>query len=157
VTELRGLPAYMDRGQMVELAGDVLRIVERVKEISPRLRIYYNEQTDEFDLTEVSLDGGIERLVFSVEELDARVISRLQVADQWQGREEPTHVLPDDEDFLSKIDADEALERAAIEARSKEKLHDAGERLAWSLGEDRRGVQASILVPRGVNGSPNDS
>jgi hypothetical protein len=157
VTEIKGLPLYMDRGSMVQLEGDVLGVVQQVREISPRVKIYYNEQTDQFDFTEVSPDGSVERLIFSVAELDARAVSRLRLADQWRGREDPEHVLPDDEDFLSIIDRDDDLEKAEQKEKTRDKLYDAGERLAHSLGEDRRGVHASILVPRSADGKTDDS
>lgn len=153
MTELRGLPVWFDRGRTVELDGDVLGIVAQVQEISPRVKIYYNEQTDHFDFTESSLNGDVERLIFSVAELDQRAVSRLRQADQWRGREDPEHVLPDDQDFLSIIDADDEAEKAEQKARDRDKLYDVGERLAHSLGEDRRGTQAQIHIPRSVNGS----
>lgn len=151
--ELKGLPFYLDRGQMVEVSEDVLGIVQQVREISPRIRIYYNEQTDGFDLTEVSVDGSRESLIFSVGELDARVISRLRLADQWRGREDPAHTLPEGEDFLSKIDADDEAEKQEAKEKDKERVYEVGERLAWAMGEDLRGVHAQILVPRSVNGA----
>jgi hypothetical protein len=155
--EIKGLPFYMDRGEMVQLEGDVLGIVQQVRDISPRVKIYWNDQAEHFDFTEVSIDGQSERLIFSVRELDQRAVSRLRMSDQWRGREDPEHVLPDDEDFLSVIDHDDAVEEKERKDKTRDKLYDAGERLAWALGEDRRGVQAQISVPRSVDGSADDS
>lgn len=157
MSELKGLPFYMDRGQMVQLEGDVLGIIQQVRDISPRVKIYWNDQTENFDFTEVSPNGESERLIFSVDQLDQRAVSRLRMADQWRGREDPEHVLPDDEDFLSVIDRDDAADEAAKKEKTRDKLYDAGERLAHALGEDRRGTQAQILVPRSVNGPADDS
>jgi hypothetical protein len=154
MTELRPMKLYFDGNRMVELEDDVLNVVRDVREIDPRIHIFYNEQTDGYDLVEDCLDG-VQRLVFSVEELDARVPLRLRMADQWRGRADPEHVLPPGEDFLDDMDRyNEALKREQDE-QNRDKIRDAGERLAWALQEDRRGVQASILVPKDLNGRPD--
>ena len=142
MTELRGLPVWWDEGRIIELDGDVLGIVQQVHEISPRVHIYYNEQTGGFDFTETSLDGSSERLIFSVAELDQRAVSSLRMADQWRGREDPTHVLPPDEDFLSIIDRDNEATEKEKKEQERDKLYAVGERMAHALGEDRRGVDA---------------
>jgi hypothetical protein len=142
---------YDQRHGVINLDGDVLGIVQRVKEIDPRLSIYYNEQTDGYDLVESCLDGT-DRLVFSVDELDQRLVDRLLKADHWGG-DTPDHrdeFRPDDKDFASEMDkANEAL-LAAKDEESMEKVREAGERLAWALEEDGQGVRASILVPKDV-------
>jgi len=142
---------YDARQGVISLDGDVLGIVERVKEIDPRLSIYYNEQTNGFDLVESCLDGT-DRLVFSVDELDQRLVDRLLQADHW-GSDTPDHrddFRPDSKDFASEIDeSNEALVRR-FEEGVREKLLDAGERLAWAMEEDGQGVNASISVPKDV-------
>jgi hypothetical protein len=142
---------YDQRHGVINLDGDVLGIVQRVKEIDPRLSIYYNEQTDGYDLVESCLDGT-DRLVFSVDELDQRLVDRLLKAAHWVG-DTPDHrdeFRPDDKDFASEMDkANEAL-LAAKDEESMEKVREAGERLAWALEEDGQGVRASILVPKDV-------
>lgn len=149
--EVRPIPLWVEKGQMVEVDNHVTAVLSDIREISPRIRVFWNEQSGEFDLVE-DCEDNTQRLIFSVPELDARVVSRLKAADHWHGREDPTHVLAEDEDFLAKIDADnEALEAEKDEAH-REKLRDAGERLAWAGEMDRRGVNASIRVPRGPDG-----
>jgi len=64
--------------------ADVYNICERLKEIDPRLKIHfidppirYGPKVYNFSITE-ACDDGVERLVFRVEELDARVIQHVQ-------------------------------------------------------------------------------
>src|SRR5262245_3432571 len=140
---------YDQRHGVIELSGDVLGIVERVKEIDPRLHIFYNEQTEGFDLIEHCLDG-VQRLVFSTDALDQRLIDRLLQSDHW-GSDTPDHrdeFRPDDQDFASEIDKSNEEYWQAKEEKSRHRLQDAGERLAWALEQDGRGLGASISVPK---------
>jgi tRNA nucleotidyltransferase/poly(A) polymerase len=132
---------------VVQVEDDVANVVRDIREIDPRIHVYWNEQGGEFDLVETCLDGT-ERLIFSVNSLDARVVTRLKQADQWHGREDPAHLLSANEDFLTQIDADEAAETAKKKAANREKIHEVGEMLAWAGEQDRRGVGAQILVPK---------
>ena len=80
------------KGRLLEMANgsyveaDVFRIVEKVREYDSNLRVKYIDPSQS-DLTdapyaifEVCKDG-LERLVFSVWELDDRVLERLEAAD----------------------------------------------------------------------------
>jgi len=149
--ELHSLPAYIERGQLVEVDSHVTGVIEDIRAISPRIHIFWNEQGQEFDLVEYCLNDE-QRLIFSVKELDARVVDRLRLADQWRGREDSTHVLPEEEDFLTQMDADNEALEATINDKQLDKLRDAGERLAWAGEQDRRGVHAQISVPRAIDG-----
>jgi hypothetical protein len=134
----------------MEVQDDVLDVVRRVKAISPRLVVYYNEQTDGFDIVEECLDGT-DRLVFSVGALDQRVIDRLLLADHWGGNEVPTHIRPDNEDYVTEIDRDNAALQAAITRKQLDKVSDAGERMAWALKlplKGNVGKEESIFVKR---------
>ena len=149
--EVRPIPLWVEKGQMVEVDNHVTAVLRDIREISPRIHVFYNEQSDEFDLVE-DCEDNTQRLIFSVPELDARVVSRLKDADHWYGQESPTHVLSEDEDFLAKIDADnEALEEEKREV-DRERIRDVGERLAWAGEQDGRGVNAQIHVPRSLDG-----
>ena len=146
MTELRTISTWFEKGQMHSVSDDVLGIVRQIKALSPRVHVFWNEQGEEFDLVEESLDGSRQTLIFSVKELDARVLERLFVADQWRGRDDPDHIVPEDEDFLTEMDrANDELD-AVQQERFRDQIRDSGERLAWALQEDRRGVKASILV-----------
>lgn len=132
--EIRAIKTWHDlRHGVVELEDDVLGIVQQIQQLDPRLHVFYNDQTEKFDLVESCLDGT-DRLVFSVEELDARVLHRLMGADHWGGNPTPERFIrPDDEDFVAQMDADNEAHEAALDEESRDKLRDAGERLAWAL------------------------
>jgi len=137
--EIRAIKTWHDTHHgMVSITDDVLSIVQRIREIDSRLKVYYNEQRDEYNIVETSLDG-VDRLVFTVETLDARVISRLLECDQWN---------PDNPDVLDKIDKHNEGVQADIDQANREKIDEVGERLAWALEEDGKGTHASILIPR---------
>ena len=149
--ELHAVRSWYDKQTgLVEVSDDVLNVVRDIREIDPRIRVYWNEQGGEFDLVETCLDGT-DRLIFSVDSLDARVVDRLRRADHWHGRKDPAHLLGEDDDFLSRIDADEAAETAERRERNLDRVRDAGERLAWAGEQDRRGVGAQIQVPKDLD------
>lgn len=140
--EIRAIKTWVDTHHgVVSITDDVLSIVQRMREIDPRLKVYYNEQRGEYNIVEACLDGT-DRLVFTVEDLDARVISRLLECDQWN---------PNNPDVLDKIDKHNEGVEAEIDRVNRDKIGEVGERLAWALEEDGRGVHASILVPRGLH------
>lgn len=137
--EIRAIKTWVDSHHgMVSITDDVLSIVQRMREIDPRLKVYYNEQRGEYNIVESCLDS-VERLVFTVPTLDARVISRLLEADQYN---------PNNPDVLDKIDAHNKGIEAKLGEANLDRLRDAGERLAREFGEDGKGVQ--ISVPRGI-------
>lgn len=150
--ELRAVKSWLEKGKMYELDDDVLGVVSQIKQISDRLHVFFNDQSGEFDIVESCLDGT-DRLVFSVEELDGRVPLRLMVADQWRGTENPANVLSDTEDFLTKMDQENEAHERAMQEPLRDRIHDAGERIAWSLDicRDHHSVGGSISVPKAVN------
>jgi hypothetical protein len=150
--EIHAVSTWIDQHHgVVRVEDDVANVVRDIHAISSRIHVFFNEQTGNFDLVESCLDNT-DRLIFSVEHLDARVVNRLRLADQWQGREDPAHMLSEDEDFLSMMDADQAADKAAQKERHMDGVRDAGERLAWALEQDRRGVKASISIPKELDG-----
>jgi hypothetical protein len=134
-------------GQMQTVEDDVLNIIRKMKEISPRLTCYWNEHRDCFTITETSLDGSTESLVMNVELLDERVLDRLLTADQWQGREDPSNVLPEGEDFLASVEADEQRWSDEIEAQQQDRRAEILEEIASYADKDGKGTKAQILVP----------
>jgi len=149
--ELHAVSTWIDqRHGMVRVEDDVANVVRDVHEISPRIHVYWNEQTGNFDLVESCLDGT-DRLIFTVQHLDARVVDRLRMADQWRGRETPDHLLPEDEDFLTLMDAANTDAEKKRDDREKDQIRDAGERLAWALEEDGKGTHSQISVPRSLD------
>lgn len=153
--EVHAVKTWFDQKHgVVELDGDVLNIVEQVKVIGDgRLHIFYNPQTDGFDVVESCLDGT-DRLVFSADALDQRILDRLHKADHWGSENPERPKLTDENDFLSDIERhNQELEDEKDEA-GRDKLGDAGERLAWALDlvNDRPSVGGSISVPKDLDG-----
>lgn len=136
---------------VVEVEDDVVNVVRDIREISPRIRVFYNEQRGNYDIVE-SCQDGTDRLIFSVDSLDARVPLRLRQVDQWRGREDPEHLLPEEEDFLAKMDAAYDRMDAERQEENRDQINEVGEQLAWAGEQDRRGVGAQILVPRSIDG-----
>ncbi len=72
------MPANLASRGYVRVTSDVFNICERIKEISPNLRLNYTEGRDEpWVVTELSKDGE-ERFVSRHAEADARILERLQ-------------------------------------------------------------------------------
>jgi hypothetical protein len=144
-----------ENGQMQVVEDDVLNIVRKLRDISTRLTVYWNDHINQFTITETSLDGAEERLVFNVPELDERVVDRILVADQWHGREDPTHILSENEDFLTAVESDEErIDREKTE-RERDIMGGVIEELASYADLDGRGTKASILIPKGVRSVPD--
>jgi len=149
--ELHGIRTWYDqRHGVVAVEDDVQNVVRGIKAKSDRLHVFYNPQSEAFDIVESCLDGT-DRLVLSAPQLDNRILDRLHLADHWHGRDEPEHVLGDDEDFVAKLDADQQAIWAAQEQESKDKLRAAGERLARAL-DVGVGVSSTISVSVDVDG-----
>lgn len=148
--KVMGLPAYAQGGRMVRVDDDVQNVIRDIRELTDRVDVYWNEQTQQFDLVEHC--GDTDRLVFSVAELDQRVVSRLREADHWHGRDVPLHVLGDGEDFVAKIDASNDALEAGLRKEALDQVADAGERIAWALDitRDQNSKGGQILVPRDI-------
>jgi len=150
--ELHAVKTWVDRREgVVEVDDDVLGVVADLKQISDRLHVYWNDQSEWFDIVESCLDGT-DRLVTTVPALDARVVEKIKAADHWHGNDRPRVILGDDEDFVAQVDShNEEMERLRSEATA-DQIGDAGERLAWALDicKDQSSAGGSISVPRGV-------
>lgn len=132
--ELHAVKSWYDlkRGRVIEVHDDVLNVVRDLRDISSRLHVFHNEQTDGFDVVESCLDGT-DRLVCSAAVLDQRLVNRVREADHWHGRDRPEHIRNDNEDFAAQIDRDnEALEAEKNEA-FRDKIRAVGEELHWAL------------------------
>lgn len=151
--EIHAIKSWYDQRHGVQVVeDDVLDVVKRIKQLSDgRVRIYYNEQGDEFDLVETCLDGT-DRLVFSCATLDQRTVDRFVNADQW-GADTPDRgmIKPEGSDFLDELDAyNEALEKA-IRDGFRDRLGDVGERLARTM-DIGVGINSSIHVKKDIRG-----
>lgn len=152
--EVRGVKTWFDKGTVVELDDDVQNIVQQIKAISDRLHVFWNHQSQQFDIVESCLDNT-DRLVFSVPELDGRVVGRLIGADHWGGSDVPSIILPDHLDFASVIDRENAALEATKNEAAADRVHDAGERLHWALdlgpGQNSAGGKISMTGTRKRN------
>ena len=149
--EVRSIKTWFDKGQVISVDDDVQNVVRDLKAVDPRLSVFFNEQSGDFDIVESCLDGT-DRLVFSVEELDQRVVDRVRAADHWYGRDTPVRILSDEDDFASQVDRANAELEAANKAAAGEKIRDAGERLHWALdigpGQNSAGGKISMSGKR---------
>lgn len=155
--EIHPIKTWFDkRHGVVEVPDDVLGVVRQVKQMADgRLTIYWNDQSSKFDVVERCLDGT-DRLVFSVDELDARVLTRLQNADHW-GADTPDRGMKraDEDDFLADLERYEAEVKEQEWDGVRGRTEEIGERLAWALDNvtDRPSVGGSILVKKDIRGS----
>jgi len=149
--QIHGIKTWIESGELKVVEDDVLFIVQRVREFSPRLTVFWNEYINEFTITETDLEGT-ERLVFNTPCLDERVLDRLRMADQWRGRDDPDHVLPADTDWLADVERKEAEAEQLKDEVMREGIREFGEEYAHYMEYDGRGTKSSILVPRSLDG-----
>jgi len=126
--ELRAIKTfYTARDGLVTLDDDVLSIVRQVRErYGDRVKISLEQTTGEYVFSELGEDNT-ERLIFTTPELDGRALERLLQADSYSRTyEDPYEAAEREQDKLQ----DE------IEARSREKLAEAGERLSHAFRKD---------------------
>src|SRR5215471_7199231 len=133
---------YDNREGFVELEDDVLSIVRQVRELyGHAIKICLEPTTGQYVFSE-NCEDGTERLIFMTDELDARCLERLLRADsQLRGYVDPydEHEREQDQIWADQHEA------------SMERVHDAGERLAWALEQDGRGTGAQILVTKDIH------
>lgn len=140
MSKLHAVRAYYDAevGQFVELTDDVLGIVSQVREIyGDRVAIHLDPLTGWFHFVEHAEDGS-QRLIFSVDELDARALRRLQEADsQWSGHKDPYDALEREQDE----------DMARRDRRSLDQVLEVGERLARQLKHDGIDPRLPLVAP----------
>lgn len=112
---------YFDEGvKTMPVDNDMYGICERVREISPSLKIIFQTQDDLWQYVIMEhCEDGVERLVMKVgpqhdiKELDGRVITRLQ-----RMRKLPL------KERIARFDADAKKRRAKADAENMEKLYE---------------------------------
>lgn len=123
-------------GRLVQIERDVLDVVQRIKEISPRLSVDYNDGGGYFRVIE-HCDDDRERLVTTCTELDNRVVERIR------------EISNPGYDFVAEV---ERLDNEAEKRKQHEfaeEVGEKGERLAHALRKDLE-VKSSIVLPRGL-------
>ena len=127
------------RKRLIELAAgvyvesDVLGIVERIQEYDPNLRIQVLDPSSRDDVGDAPYrlvercPDGIDRVVFGIWDLDARVLERLYAADTRK------------HDILGRIDQNNSAQREKEKRRYKEDV----------LGEAKDQAVSILKSPRG--------
>ena len=135
-----------EAGRLVTLEDDVLSVVSQVRELTDgKVVVQVDPVTEHFHLVEHCPDGT-DRLVFTVPELDGRVVQRLREADsQSRLHQDPYDAAEREQDALHDERDHQMLDR----------LMEVGEELAWSLGDGAKGYgpgyKQSISVPKDVH------
>lgn len=127
---IRGL-TYPDvnKGRIITIQDDVLGIKRRIQDLWPELRVYFDQDSDEWVITEMCRDHT-ERLVFTTTALNESVIARLYRAQAG--------------DFTADLDKEEAQREKDHDAKLADMAGDAGERLAHAFAKDGLTVRARI-------------
>jgi hypothetical protein len=133
-----------DAGRLVTLENDVLSVVSQVRELTDgRVSVQLDPETGWYHLIE-HCEDTTDRLVFSVEALDGRVIRRLQRADSQSNlHEDPYDAVEREQDEL----------HARREEQARDRIREAGERLQVALrkaGEMPR-MPHPVAIPKDVN------
>lgn len=135
---------YDDRLGLVELEDDVLSIVRQVREAyGSRVKVSLEPTTGHYVFSE-DCEDGTERLIFTCEDLDGRALERLRAADgHARGYEDAYDRAEREQDEL----------QAAADEERLTKVRDAGERLAWALGDGKAGpgYHQSISVTKEIS------
>lgn len=142
--ELHAIKAFYDeRHGLVELEDDVLSIVRQTREhFGNRVKITWEPTTEHYVFIE-NCEDGTERLIFTTDVLDARSLLRLIASDS-HGRGY--------EDAYDKKEREQDQAQAELDAQNMEGIRDAGERLAWALGDGKHGpgYKQSISVTKDI-------
>jgi hypothetical protein len=135
---------YSNRHGLVELADDVLGVVSRVREISDgRITVELDDDTGWFHLVE-HCEDTTDRLVFSTESLDGRVVERLLQADaQSRGHEDPYAAAEREQDAIWQKQQDEKVEL----------VKEHGEELLFHLRRDGHAphIPVPVAIPKDVH------
>jgi hypothetical protein len=129
---------------MVTLDDDVLSIVRQVRELyGRRVSVMLDEDLGVYHFVE-NVNDHEQRLIFSVSELDARALERLQRSDS-HGR---TY-----EDPYDAAERSQDADRAAYDARYGEHVKEVGEELAHALRREGKApfFPTPVAIPRGLD------
>jgi hypothetical protein len=129
---------YNHEHGVIELEDDVLSIVRQVREVYDR-RITIEllpESREPYAFVE-HCEDGVDRLIFTVEELDARALDRLLRSD--------SHSRGYQDVYDEAERAHDALQEAKDE-HSKELIREHGEHIAYALKREGRAESLPLTV-----------
>lgn len=135
---------YSNRDGLVEVDDDVLSIVSQIRETyGQKILVHVEPTTGQFVLSE-DCDDGTERLIFTTDSLDQRVLERLAKADKTSRGYVDTY---------AEMERQQDLDQAAIDQKFLEGVREeAGPRIAHALKKD--GIQnrfpLSVPVTKGI-------
>lgn len=126
-------------GRRVLIEDDVLDIAKRLQEIDDSLKLLWNEYGEYFVVAEVvqTPDGPEERLVTTAQDLDERLLQRV---------EKITHPSYDFAKEVDRIDKEAEKEK---DHRFHEETGEVGERLAHAVRKDLQHT-GKAFVPKDV-------
>jgi hypothetical protein len=135
---------YTNQLGLVELEDDVLGVVSRVREITDgRVTVELDDHTGWFHLVE-HCEDTTDRLVFSTQQLDGRVVERLLKADAHSRlHEDPYDAAEREQDEIWN----------AQQAAGLEKVKEAGEELAFHLRKAGKAprLPMPVSIPKDVH------
>jgi hypothetical protein len=123
-------------GRRILVEDDVLEIAGMIRQVDEHLSLHWNETGEYFSVVETAEDGR-ERLVLSAQELDGRVLERIQ------------QIAHPDYNYVAELDKLDAQAEREKEHRFSEQTGEIGERLAHALRTDLQ-AKNKIIVSRGV-------
>ena len=135
---------YDNRLGMVTLEDDVLSIVRQVRELyGQRVTIELDQFSNVYHFVEHGEDHT-DRLIFTVDELDARALERLIRSDSHSRTYE---------DPYDAAEREQDANHAEIDRRNSERLKEEGERLAHALRKDGQmpDFPLPVAIPRGID------
>jgi hypothetical protein len=120
-------------GRRVLIEEDVLDVARRLQAIDPSLALHWNENGNYFVLTETDA-AGTERMVLTAQELDDRLLARVQ------------QIMHPSYDYAAELDRQDRQADRERDHRFAEQTGEVGERLAHAVRKD---IQAKnkIIVP----------
>lgn len=124
-------------GRYVLIEEDVGSVVAQIQEIDATLRVRYSEAGGFFVVYQVTDDG--EKLVTTAQELDGRLVQRLQ------------EIAHPEYDYVAELEAKEDAADRARDERFSEQVGEIGERMAWAMRRDTSGITGHMRVPRDVD------
>lgn len=130
---------YSNRDGLVEVDDDVLSIVSRIREdYGSKILVRVEPTTGHFVLSE-NCDDGTERLIFTTDCLDQRVLERLAKADQTSRGYVDTY---------AQMERQQDLDQAAMDNKLIESVReDAAYRIAHALKKDGIQPRFPLTVP----------
>jgi hypothetical protein len=123
-------------GRKILIEEDVLNIAARLQRVSPALSLHWSESGGHFLVVETSATGD-ERMVLTVQQLDERILQRVE------------EIAHPSYSYVAELDRLDDTAEAEKDHRFREQTGEVGERLAHALRQDLQDKHR-VFLPRGV-------